>query len=245
MSIDIADFRSEVDYYVKKASDDTAFVDAQIVRVIRDFCKVTWAWRLVLDPIDVEEDEYAYDLTIPDTQGKADLHMIDWVKYKEDGAEDYQYTYVRPINIETEEVLSSTGISAGYVYGDGTALQVFWVDPDDTLQVRPIPDDVCAGTENMLVKAILMPDLETTKIPDFIYTEWLELISWGTAARIMRMAAKKWYNPQLAEYYSAEYEKARDSEAKQQRWYGKNRTQSHVRIHKGFSGGSRSSNWIF
>jgi hypothetical protein len=241
----LSDFRSEVDYYVKKASDDTAFVDAQILRTIRDFCKQTWCWRIVLTAIDVVEDDFDYTLTIPDTDGKAELHFIDWVKYKEDGADDNQYSYVRPINIETEEVLSSTGISAGYVYGEGTALDVFWVDPDDTLQVRPIPTAAAAGTGNMLVKTIVMPDFTATKVPDFIYNDWLEIISWGTAARVMRMAAKKWYNPTLAEYYSKEYEKARDSEAKQQRWYGKNRTQSHVRIHKGFSGGSRSRNWIF
>ena len=241
----ISDFRTEVDYYVKGVSGDATFIDAQLIRTIRDFCKETWCWRIVLTAIDVVEDDFDYTLTMPDTDGKSELHMIDWVKYKEDGADDDQYSYVRPINIETEEVLSSTGISAGYVYGDGSALDVFWVDPDDTLQVRPIPNSVCAGTGNMLVKAIAMPDFTATKVPDFIYNDWLELISWGTAARIMRMAAKKWYNPQLAEYYSKQYEKDRDSEAKQQRWYGKNRTPGYVRIHKGFSGGSRSRNWIF
>jgi hypothetical protein len=241
----IANFRPEVDYYVKKASDDTTFIDAQILRTIRDFCKETWIWRIVLTAIDVVEDDFDYTLTIPDTDGKAELHFIDWVKYKEDGADDDQYAYLDPINIETEEVPTSTGISAGYVYGEGASLQVFWVDPDDTLQVRPIPTAAAAGTGNMLVKTIVMPDFTATKVPDFIYKDWLELISWGTAARIMRMAAKKWYNPELAEYYSSQYTKARDSEAKQQRWHGKNRTQSHVRIHKGFSGGSRGRSSIF
>jgi hypothetical protein len=244
-SKNIADFRPEIDLYVKKASDDTTFVDAQILRTIRDFCKETWCWRQTLVAIDVVEDDFDYTLTMLTTDGTSELHMIDWVKYKEDGADDNQYAYVRPINIETEEVLSSTGISAGYVYGEGTALDVFWVDPDNTLQVRPIPNAAAAGTANMLVKVIAVPALTAVKVPIFIYNDWLEIISWGTAARIMRMAAKKWYNPQLAEYYAAEYKKGRDNEAKMERWYGKNRTQGHVRIHKGFSGGSRGRSSIF
>jgi len=241
-SKDISDFRAEVDLYVKKASDDTTFLDAQILRVIRDFCKQTWLWRITLDAIDVVEDDFDYTLTIPSTDGKAELHYVDWVKFKEDGADDNQYAFLDPINIETEEIASSTGLPAGYVYEDGSALRIFWVDPDDTLQVRPIPNSAAAGTENMLIKTIVIPTLAATKVPVFIYNEWLELISWGTAARIMRMAAKKWYNPQLAEYYSDQYETARDNEAKIQRWYGKNRTQGKMKFHKGFGGGSRSQN---
>lgn len=244
-SKNLTDFRADVDYYCKNASSDTTFVDAQILRVLRDFCKETWIWREVLTAIDVVEDDYDYTLTMPTADGASELWFIDWVKYKEDGNDDDQYSYLRPINIETEEVLSSTGLSAGYVYGSGSSPEVFWVDPDDTLQIRPIPDSTAAGTANMLVKVILMPTLAAVKVPDYIYNDWLEVIAWGAAARIMTMAAKKWYNPELSEYYNSKYKIARTREAKQQRWHGKNRTPGYVRINKGFSGGSRSRNWIF
>lgn len=244
-SNNMSDFRSDVDYYAKNASGDTTFLDAQILRTIRDFCKKTWCWRSTLTAIDVVEADKDYTLTMPVTDGKSELCFIDWVKYKEDGADDNQYSFVRPINIETEEVLSSTGISAGYVFETGSAPEVFWLDPDDTLQIRPIPNATAAGTANMLVKCILMPTLDATKVPDFIYLDWLEIIAWGTAARILSMAAKKWYNPELSEYYNSKYTKARDQEAKAQRWYGKNRVPAYVRMHKGFSGGSRSRLSLF
>jgi len=239
----ISDFRAEVGFYVKGAesSSNTTFVDAQIVRTIRDFCRKTWLWRMTLAEISVVEDQPNYTLTIPTTNGVAELVSIDWVKYKEDGAEDKQYAYLDAINLETEETPSGTAkFGAGYLNETGPAPIFQWLEPDDTLYIAPTPDSTAAGTDNMQVKVILMPDFTATTVPDYVYNDWLECIALGTASRTMKMAAHKWYEPKLSEYYGKLYRKDRDDEVRAQRWEGRGRQKMTVRVNPAFSGSSRS-----
>ena len=240
---DNTDYTTEVSYYIKGAekTENTAFIDNQILKTLRDFCSETWIWRETLTAIDVVDAEDEYTLAPGVTNCDVPkVHMVDWVKYKEDGNDDDQYVFLTPWNIETEEVSGSTGINAGYVFTEATAPQVFYVEPDETLVIKPIPDDEAAGTANMLVKCILTPALTATTAPTHIYNNWLEVIGQGVAARVMAMAGKKWYNPSLANYYRDQYLRSRNDEARAQRWQGKTRVKTHVRMHPGFSGGSRS-----
>jgi len=236
------DYTEEVSYYVKGAekTENTTFIDDQILKTLRDFCTETWIWRETLEAFDVvdEEDEYTLSPAVTNCDVPK-VHMVDWVKYKEDGADDDQYTFLYPWNIETEEVAGTGGISAGWVYTEATAPSVFYVTGDETLVLKPIPDDSAAGTANLLVKVILTPALTATTAPTHIYNNWLEVIGQGVAARVMAMAGKKWYNPSLANYYKELYFRARNDEARAQRWQGKTRTNNTVRFPAGFSGGSR------
>jgi hypothetical protein len=237
------DYTTEVSYYVKGAekSENTTFIDDQILKTLRDFCSETWIWRETLAAVDVVDEEDEYTMAPGTTNcDKPKVHMVDWVKYKEDGKDDDQYSFLYPWNIETEEVAGSGGISAGFVFTEGTAPSVFYVEPDETLVIKPIPDDSAAGTANLLVKAILTPALDATTAPTHIYKNWLEVIGHGVAARVMSMAGKKWYKPSLANYYRDQYLRARNDEARAQRWQGKTRTNNTVRFPAAFTGGSRS-----
>jgi len=235
---------TDVSYYVKGAekTENATFIADQILKTIRDFCRETWIWRETLTAMDVVDTQDDYTLT-PGTDNSdvvPEVHMVDWVKFKKDGDDDDQYTFLYPWNLETEEVAGSTGINAGFVFTEGSSPQVFYVDPDDTLYIKPIPNDDAAGTANLLVKCILVPALTATTSPSHIYTDWLETISIGVASRVMSMAGKKWYNPTLSNFYLSRYLRVRNDEARAQRWMGKTRTKTHVRITPGFSGGSRS-----
>lgn len=245
---DLTDFIPDVSSYVKGAdkAENQAFLIAQTLRTVRDFCKKTWIWRETLTKIDVVEDDGDYVLS-PGTDNcdSPEVHWLDWVKYKVDGQDDDQFTYLTAWNLETEEVDTSTGISAGFVNTSGDAPQVFWMDPEDILNIRPTPNATAAGTANMQVKAILSPKLDATTVPTILYDDWIEAIAFGAAARIMKMAGKKWYNPELAKFYEREYLKKRNDETRMQRWEGRVRTQGHVKIHRGFTGGHRQRNWIF
>ena len=240
----LTSFTTEVSYYVKGAekSENTTFISDQILKTVRDFCRETWIYRETLTAIDVVDGDDDYTLTPPVTNCDVpEIHMVDWVKFKEDGADDDQYSFVQPWNLESEEVAGSTGISAGYVFTEADSPQVFYMDPDDTLWLKPIPNENAAGTGNLLVKLILIPDLTATTVPTHIYSDWLETIAIGVAARTMAMAGKKWYNPSLANFYKQEYLRARNDETRAQRWGGKTRTQLSVKFHRGYSGGSRGA----
>lgn len=240
-------YYTDLAYYVKNAdvAGNATFMADNILKTIRDFCKETWIWRETLTEIDVVESQAAYTLTPgTDNSDSPEVFMVDWVKFKEDGNDDDQYSFLYPINLETEEVATLTGMPASYVNTEATP-QYFYINPDDSLNLLPIPDANSAGTANLQVKCILNPALDATTTPTHIYNDWLETIAKGCAGRIMKMSGKKWYNPQLGAAYWAEYENARDEEARAQRWGGKNRTQQHVRIHPGFSGGSRRAGYSF
>jgi hypothetical protein len=239
----------DVSDYIKGADKDSneAYIVRQILRTLRNFCRETWIWREVLPKISVVEDTDAYTLT-PGTDNSdvtPEVYMVDWVKYKEDGLDDDQFAFLSPWNIETEEVPTSTGINAGFVESSADAPEVFYIDPDDSLIIKPIPNENAAGTENMQVKCMLMPSLTCTTAPTWIFRDFLETIAKGTASRITRQASKKWYDPNISDMYLHDYRRKRNNEARTQRWGGKNRTQLHVRVHKGFSGGSSQRNWIF
>jgi len=235
---------TEVSYYIKGAekTENATFISDQINKTIRDFCRETWIYRETLTAINVVDEDDDYTLTPPVTNCDApEIHMVDWVKFKKDGADDDQYTFLRPWNLESEEVATSTGINAGFVFTEADAPQVYYMDPDDTLWLKPIPNENAAGTGNLLVKLILIPKITATTTPTHIYNDWLETIAFGVASRVMAMAGKKWYNPQLATFYKAEYLRARNEEARAQRWGGKARTQLTVRFHPGYSGGARNA----
>jgi hypothetical protein len=239
---DVADFVKGAD----KALNE-AYIIRQIIRTLRDFCKETWIWREVLPKISVVDGTDSYTLS-PGTDNSdvlPEVYMVDWVKYKEDGFDDDQFAFLYAWNLETEEVATSTGINAGFVETSADAPQVFYIDPDDSLIIKPIPNSNAAGTENMQVKCMLMPSLTSTTGPTWIYRDFLETIAKGVAARVTKQAAYKWYDPRISKMYHDDYRKKRNDEARFQRWGGKNRTQMHVRVNKAFSGGSSSRNWIF
>jgi len=241
MATNISAFRTEVDYYVKKASSDTTFLDDQIVKVIRDFCSKTWLWRQTLTAVNTVLSTSEYTPVIPTTDGEAELHMVDWVKWKENGADDDQWKYLNPIVIEDEEQPGATYVGPNFINESGDSPDSFWVTPEDTIVINPTPNSSAVGTSNLQFKVIVKPIIDSaTKVPDFFYDDWLEVICQGVAGRILNMAAKKWYNPTLSDRYWMQYTSARDYEAKAQRWKGKNRAKSHVRVFPAFSGGSRS-----
>ena len=238
-----------IEGYLKGAtkSDNDTFMQANILRVLRDFCKHTWIWRETLDKISVLDTVSQYTMTPGVTNCDVpDVHYVDWVKYKEDGNDDDQFVFLNPVNLESEEVVGGgTHFSAGYVNSESPSPREFHVDPADKLNIYPIPNDVAAGTDNMQVKCILKPALTATTSPTFIYSEHEECIAYGVAARIMEMSGKKWYNAQLAEYYGTKYKKLRDTEAKVQRWEGKNRKRSKIVFNNGMAGGSRRQGSVY
>jgi hypothetical protein len=238
----------EVDHYLKGAdrTANLALINDNILKVLRDFCKETWIWREVLPKISVVDatDSYTLSPGVTNSDGP-EVWMVDWVKYKEDGNDDDQFAFLQAWNIEVMEVATGTGISASFVESSADAPQVFYVDPDDSLIIKPIPNSTAAGTENMQVKCILDPALTATTAPTFIYNDFQEIIAKGVAGRMCKMPGEKWYNYGLGKALWHEYLVARNDEARAQRWEGKNRTQMTVRPSKAFTGGQRSQNWIF
>jgi len=240
-------FAGEIANYVKGASKATnaTFITAQTLRTVRDFCKETWMYRETLADINVVENDDDYTLTAITTNCDSPvIHAIEWVKFKEDGAADSTFTFLEPWNLETEERKGGAATSA-YMEQTADRPEVYWMEPNDELFIKPIPNSTAAGTGNMRVKAIQCPDLDATTVPTFLYDDWVECIAQGVAGRVLQMASYKWYNPQLAEYYQTMYKQTRNEEARRQRWDGRVRQDGKIKFHRAFTGGHRQRNWIF
>ena len=241
-------YLSDLQNYVKGANktDNQSFTGAQVAYMIRDFCKHTWIWREEHDKISVVASTYEYTLT-PGTDNcdAPDVHYIDWVKYKEDGKDDDKFIFLRAWNRFQEETPDGGQMSAGYIHEESDAPTHFHLNPQDKLEIYPVPNSTAAGTENLKPNMILKPALTATTAPTWIYNDHIETICFGAASRIMSMAGKKWYNPDLSEYYGKKYRSLRDTEAKVQRWEGKERKRTTVQFNRAFSGGHRQKSWIY
>jgi hypothetical protein len=238
---------TELSNYLKGASksENATFMTAQVKFTIRDFCKHTWIWREEHDKISVVASTYQYTLTPgTDNSDAADVHYLDWGKYKENGEDDDKFTYLLPWNRFEQETPEGM-MSAGYIHETADAPTHFHLNQADKLEIYPVPNATAAGTENLKVNMVLKPGLTSTTSPTYIYNDHIDTICKGAAARVMKMTGKKWYNPELAEYFSRDYRMLRDTEAKAQRWEGKVRKRTLVKFHRAFTGGSRQSGWIY
>jgi hypothetical protein len=240
-------YLSELKNYVKGAdsADNQTFTGAQVKFTIRDFCKHSWIWREEHDKISVVASTYEYTLTPgTDNSDAADVHALDWVKYKEDGEADSTFKFLLPW-VRMEEETPHGNIGAGYIHETQDAPTHFHLNESDKLEIYPVPNSTAAGTENLKPKMVLKPALSATTAPTLIYNDHLECILFGAASRIMGMSGKKWYNPELSEYYGKKYRDLRDNEAKKQRWEGKDRKDSQQVPHRAFTGGARQRSWIY
>ena len=157
-----------------------------------DFCKQTLLWEYTLDRIDVEADESDYTLTIPTAQ-YALLSGLVKVKYKEDGADDDQFTRLT-ITSETELEAQYSG---PWQFYEATVPSKVWMDNvNKQLHLVPIPTE--DSSEGLLVKVSLKPSDTSLVVPDFLYNGYKDEIANGTLAYLLSLKNTPWYDQGLS-----------------------------------------------
>jgi hypothetical protein len=226
-----SDWRTEVAKYVKFQSTYNDTVDSEVKETIRDFCRDTGVWKKTLQRISTVADQATYTLTIPDTDGAAEVCYIDNVKYKEDGADDDQFRNLEPFTEEETDLYEN----GSWSFHESPDPYKFFSNASKQLLLYPIP--TVASTSGLLVRVVVRPTDAATSVIDHIYIDYKKAIAVGCAAGLMNMPNKPWSNAEMGQFYQEQYLARRD-EAYQNVKSGYTKAKQQVVIP--WCGGSRS-----
>lgn len=168
-----------------------AMVNLHLVQVAREFCHSTSAWRLPLDPIGLVAGQKTYDLDAPELQADP----VRLTKMTVAGVLLWQYADARPVNrADTPKYQRNK--------------PPFTVSNDLT-EITLAADEVPAATlvADMLLEGAFKPSITATALPDFLRSQYLEAMRFGTLSRLMVMK-KKWGDRDLAMRYASEWHSA-------------------------------------
>lgn len=155
-----------------------------------EYCRETKCWAEFQDPITLFDGAREYDMDVPT------------------GA--YVQT-VRDVLIGSRRLQPVTMLGLQEVMPDwptATASEPSYYNLAGELprlRVYPTP---ASPTQAMLVRAVYVPTLSATTLPDFLAQRHLEAISSGTKGRLLAMPGVPWSNPELGMYHRANFDKA-------------------------------------
>ena len=151
---------------------------------VQEFCERTRLWKYE-DSFDVTADDCIGGIFTPNGSM---LHDVETVLFN--GQE------LLPIaNVDLDRV------SPGWREGDAsTGLPKFYTQIEqNTLKIVPPMD----GTVYLSLR--LKPTQDTTDIPDFIASEYAEVIGWGALARLLTIPGQSFSNPEMSTFYAAKF----------------------------------------
>lgn len=163
-----------------------------------DFCERTHLWTQDLDRITVAVDTREYTLTEP---SGAEIILIDDVKYKQNGADDDQFTTLDPIS-ENQKNLQDSG---SWKYRDSATPSGYYALPDNPTEILLYNIPNVASTEGLLVKVVLRPSRSCTTVEDFIYKSHFKTIGLGAKADLFARKGQAWRDPNMAASFESKF----------------------------------------
>lgn len=236
----VTDWDTVVSYYAKDATNESTVLAEAIVATIRDFCRFTHLWKQNLEDISVVADTARYTLTLPTTYGdKAEIAVVNSVKFKQDGMDDDQYY---PLTPTSRTYLDSYDTSWEFRESP-EARRWFYDHITEELVLVDIP--TIKSDDGLLVRVGLMPDITATTVPSFLLEKYKYAIAHGAAGYLMRMSNKRWHNRELGDYQWELYMNERMN-AQQDHDLGFTDREDYVMMPEpGMTGGSRARDWVF
>lgn len=146
-----------------------------------EFCRRTFVWQEVLDPIVTVKNISDYDLET--ATGTLVEHVIEAVC---DGKE---LTAVKLRDLPTNRD-TFVGKPAAYTLLFG-----------DQVKIYPAPD--AKGSLRLIVA--LSPSSSSTGIDQTVFERYKEIIASGAKHRLMNVPSKSWSNPALAQYHLTQF----------------------------------------
>lgn len=203
-SINISTFDADVKDYVKgiDLSQYATLLAGAERDGIRRFCRDTGILQTTLSDITVALNDRDYDLSLPTddaNNGKSELVHVVWAKFHLASEDATQFRRLTP---RTRQYMEN-------YYGDAWEYQtgtptIFIVEEPDTVILYPIPD---AAAENgkLSVRVSLQPTFDATKIVDWLYGKYQEVILLSILSEVYGYTNKPWSNQELADKAMAAY----------------------------------------
>lgn len=170
----------------------------------RDFCQKTLLWdENELDAIDIVATDHTYDLTSTD----GDIVAVDFARV--DGVP------IDPVSVNelnrTQRQWRDLTVSRPSRYIVGMI--------DEIRLVYTPSKDLTGGLE---VWVCLKPLETATSVPDFLYRDYQDTITYGTVARLLEIPNMLWSDIKLSAHFGTKYENGRDT-AKSKKFTGRTR----------------------
>lgn len=152
------------------------------------FCNGSDIWRTWLDPIDVVAGQNTYDIT---TDAGTDLVTLLSVKY--DGRRILTPRNEDALNEWHARWRTERDEPKHYMQQDQDSVIIACVPP-------------CSITGGLMLSVSLQPERTAKTFPGWIYSQYWEGITAGAKARMLKMPAKPWSNPQAGMMYEQTFD---------------------------------------
>jgi len=156
-----------------------------------DFCHDTLIWKEWLDRISVVALDDDYSLTVPAAfTTYAAIEGVYQVYYKENGADDAQFT---PLDPTTEDEMEAE-LGSSWMFNQAASPSKHYVPASEptTLYLWPIP--TLASVSGVLVRAYFKPLQTATLLPDFLYNRHQNAIAFGAKSKLFGAKGMPWYD---------------------------------------------------
>ncbi len=233
---DLTTLDTRVADYVDGATDEAAVLLRATVDVFRDFCKWTHCWKENLSDISSVAETQAYALAAgTDNCDSPEIIGLDKAQYKEADADDSQYS---PLDLKSREYMDEYDSTWENRDSSPVPYRCFYNELDGKIYLIDTPS--VASTDGLLVRVWLMPALDATTAPGFIFTKYPKALVWGIVGAMLRMTNQRWSNTELGDYYHNLYKTERGN-AQQEIDRGASKLNDyHVIPELAFTGGSRN-----
>ncbi len=178
-----------------------SLVNSELQDVLRHFYTMSTAWREVVGPYNVAQG-------VGSPSNPIQLNPIDQYKQLQYVLSAWLYPSINGAQFP-QRLIGSARLLVG---PDVAPPSRWFMLRPDRMQLYPVPDKSYGRT--LYAYAVLIPVVNTTRLPDIAITQHLDALQWGTMARLLRMKNKPWSDSVgAADYdrlYRMEILKARD-----------------------------------
>lgn len=167
-------------------------IELAILETAIDFCRKTFAWGEIQDPVPVINGIQQYDVDMP-TDGTVVAIRNVWGFSRE--------LLPKPM-VEIQRLLPN--------WLDGRSNQPVYYNAADTdpafIRLFPIPEGA-SGT--LVMRVVYAPKITSTTLDDALVERYREALISGAKARLMLNPGRSWSNPALAGVHTGIYDRAK------------------------------------
>jgi len=159
---------------------------------VQEYLEMALLWTEWLTAINIVALTSAYTLSLPAGLSTNNLiEAIDQVWFKENGADNDQYTPLDPIDVhEKDEELRTA-----WKYQSAPNPSGFYMEESEENVINLWPIPTAASTSGLLPRVFVKTKLTITSVEDWIFNRHRDAITEGALAFLFKMKGMPWYDP--------------------------------------------------
>lgn len=185
------------DFLSRTLSEVPGCPEIAAIQALRDsaveFCEKSLIHQVDHDPVSSIAKIFDYDLESPVTGTRVTKIMRAW----------FQGEPLEPA--APDQVLDPTAYNQ-FISGVSTAYstpKLYFQKDHATFSLFPVPDKSIPNA--VTLRVALAPLRDANIVADFLYEQWVEVISAGAIYRLQSSMGKAYHNPKLAQVFGDEY----------------------------------------